>query len=119
LNMLSLFLMIMAEYSRSEETSKEAISIFEELNDEKGIADAKYNIAGIYYKTDNFHLGLAYLIDCLSIYKKYKDYHNESRTEKSLGTIYEYFGDVNNAIQSYQDAIESGKKAGDQNLESN
>ncbi len=119
LNMLSLFLMIMAEYARSEETSKEAIAIFEELNDEKGIADAKYNIAGIYYKTDNFHLGLAYLIDCLSIYKKYKDYHNESRTEKSLGTIYEYFGDVNNAIQSYEDAIEAGKKSGDQNLESN
>jgi len=119
LNQLSLYFMIMAEYDKSTRTSEEAIKIFEELKDEKGIADAKYNIAGIFYKTDNFHLGLGYLIDCLSIYKKYNDHHNESRSEKSLGTIYEYFGDFNNAVISYQSAIEAGKKTGDPNLESN
>jgi len=119
LNQLSLYFMIMGEYEKSTNTSKEAIRIFEELNDEKGIADAKYNIAGIYYKTDNYHLGLAYLIDCLDIYKRYDDFHNESRTEKSLGAIYEYFGDLNNAVKAYQQAIESGKKTGDPNLESN
>jgi len=119
LNQLSLYYMIMAEYDKSTQTSQEAIKIFEELKDDKGIADAKYNIAGIYYKTDNFHLGLGYLIDCLSVYKKYHDYHNESRTEKSLGTIYEYFGDFNNAAISYQNAVEAGKKTGDLNLESN
>jgi len=118
-NQLSLYFMIMGEYGKSTSTSEEAIKIFEELKDEKGIADAKYNIAGIYYKTDNFHLGLGYLIDCLSIYKKYHDYHNQSRSEKSLGTIYEYFGDFNNAALSYQNAVESGKKTGDTNLESN
>jgi len=119
LNQLSLYYMIMAEYDKSTQTSQEAIKIFEELKDDKGIADAKYNIAGIYYKTDNFHLGLGYLIDCLSVYKKYHDYHNESRTEKSLGTIYEYFGDFNNAAISYQNAVEAGKKTGNLNLESN
>ena len=119
LNQLSLFFMIMGAYDRSTKTSMEAIRIFEVLNDDKGIADAKYNIAGIYYKTDNYHLGLAYLIDCLSIYKKYRDYHNESRTEKSLGTIYEYFGDHNNAVKSYQNAITAGQMTGDENLESN
>ena len=119
LNQLSLYYMIMAEYDKSTQTSQEAIKIFEGLNDDKGIADAKYNIAGIYYKTDNFHLGLGYLIDCLSVYKKYNDYHNESRTEKSLGTIYEYFGDFNNAVISYQNAVEAGRKTGDPNLESN
>ncbi len=119
LNQLSLYFMIMGEYEKSTGTSKEAIRIFENLNDEKGIADAKYNIAGIYYKTDNYHLGLAYLIDCLDIYKRYDDFHNVSRTEKSIGTIYEFFGDHNNAVKSYLDAIESGKKTRDPNLESN
>jgi len=119
LNQLSLYYMIMGAYDQSTERAKEAISIFETLNDEQGIADAKYNIAGVYYKTDNYHLGLAYLIDCLGIFERHKDYHNVSRTEKSLGTIYEYFGDPNNAAKSYENAIAAGQKTGDQNLESN
>ena len=99
--------------------SEEALRYFGELNDERGIADAKYNIAGIYYKTDNFHLGLVYLVDCLTIYRKFNDYHNQARTLKSLGTIYEYFGDQKKAVQSYEDAIAAAKIVSDLNLESN
>lgn len=119
LSQLSLYYMIMGEYQQSMNLSGEAVRYFEELNDELGIADTKYNIAGIYYKTDNYHLGLVYLMDCLVIYRKFGDYHNQSRVEKSLGTIYEYFGDQNNAIKSYENAIECAQKANDLNLESN
>ncbi|MBC7383399.1 MAG: response regulator [Bacteroidia bacterium] len=116
---LALFAMIKGEYKESMRMSEEAMVYFEELHDEKGIADAKYNIAGIYYKTNNYHLGLVYLIDCLSIYRKYNDYHNQARVQKSLGTIYEYFGDQKNAVKSYESAIEAAREAGDLNLESN
>lgn len=119
LNQLSLYFMIMGDYPQSTATAEEAISYFEKLDDEKGIADAKYNIAGIYYKTDNYHLGIIFLTDALKIYHKYNDWHNESRVEKSLGTIYEYIGDQNNAVASYEKAIEAAKKANDMNLESN
>lgn len=119
LSQASLFYMIMGEYDRSKKMSDEAIGYFKELNDEKGIADAKYNIAGIYYKTDNFHLGLVYLLDCLTIYTKFNDYHNQARVQKSLGTIYEYFGDQKNAINAYKSAIEAARKVNDVNLESN
>lgn len=119
LSQLALFYMIMGEYDRSRSMSDEAINYFKGLNDEKGIADAKYNIASIYYKTDNFHLGLVYLIDCLGTYVKFNDYHNQARAQKSLGTIYEYFGDQNNAINAYESAIQAAAKAGDANLESN
>jgi len=119
LSELALFSMIKGEHNRSMSMSEKAIKYFEELNDERGIADAKYNIAGIYYKTDNFHLGLVYLTDCLATYRKFNDHHNQARVQKSLGTIYEYFGDQKKAVQSYEDAIESARKAGDSNLESN
>ncbi len=119
LSELALFSMIKGEHDRSMNMSEKAIKYFEELHDERGIADAKYNIAGIYYKTDNFHLGLVYLTDCLATYRKYNDHHNQARVQKSLGTIYEYFGDQKKAVQSYEDAIESARKAGDSNLESN
>lgn len=119
LSHLSLFHMIMGSYDSSTRMADEALSYFKELHDEKGIADVKYNLAGIYYKTDNFHLGLVYLIDCLVSYRKFNDYHNQARVQKSLGTIYEYFGDQKNAIAAYENAIEAGRKAGDINLQSN
>jgi len=119
LNQLSLFYMIRGEYKRSVTIAKEAIRYFEKLNDERGIADAQYNIAGVYYKTDNYHLGLINLIDSLAIYRKFDDYHNQARTLKSLGTIYEYFGDRKNAIKSYESSIEAAKKVRDHDLIAN
>lgn len=119
LNQLSLFFMIRGAYKKSLRLSKEAIRYFEELDDEKGIADSRYNIASVYYKTDNYHLGLINLINCLTIYQRFNDFHNQARVYKSLGTIYEYFGDQKNAIRSYSSAIEAAKKIKDLNLLSN
>jgi signal transduction histidine kinase len=116
---LSLFHMILGQYDESMRLAELAISIYSDVGDERGVADAMYNIAGIYYKTNNFHSGLIYLVDCLTIYKKFDDYHNQARVLKSLGTIHEYFGDTSSAVDSYQRAIENGKKAGDKNLQSN
>lgn len=115
----SLFSMILGKYDDCLRMADEAIKHYETLKDERGIANAKYNIAGVYYKTDNYHLGLVNLVDCITTYRKYNDYHNLSRSHKSLGTIYEYFGDEKNAIQTYEDAITAAKMAGDLNLESN
>ncbi|MDB4904469.1 MAG: luxQ 2 [Mucilaginibacter sp.] len=119
LSRFSLFLMIMGNFKEALRLAKEAIKYFGELKDEKGIGDAKYTIAGVHYKTNNFHLGLVNLVDCIAIYRKFNDYHNLSRAHKSLGTIYEYFGDDKNAVKTYKEAIITGQKAGDPNLESN
>jgi signal transduction histidine kinase len=119
LNQLALFYMIKGEHELSKKASAEAIEIFQELNDEIGLANAKYSIASIYYKTDNYQLGLINLLDCLTIYKKHNDYFNIARTQKSLGTIYEYIGDEKNAIKAYEDSIRSALEIKDRNLESN
>lgn len=119
LNYLALFSMIKGAYKESMRNSQRAIEYFEKLRDERGIAEAKFNIAGVYYKTDNYHLGLVNLIDCITIFKKYHDYHNQARAQKSLGTIYEYFGDQKNAIKAYEESVKAAKKIGDTNFESN
>jgi signal transduction histidine kinase/CheY-like chemotaxis protein len=119
LNQLALYYMIIGNFERSTKKSEEAIACFEALEDEKGIADAKYTIAGVFYKTNNYHLGLVYFTDALKIYQKNYDYYNQSRVEKSLGTIYEFIDDQNNAFKSYKSAIRNAKRAGDVNLESN
>lgn len=119
LNHVSLYYMIVGENERSIEASREAINCFLALDDEKGIADAKFNIGSVYYKTDNYHSGLIHLVDALAIYKKFNDYAKESRVHKALGTIYEFFGDERSALTSYHHAIDAARKVGDLNLESN
>jgi signal transduction histidine kinase len=119
LNHVALFYMILGENQLSLSTSHEAIACFTGLKDELGIADAKFNIGSVYYKTDNYHSGLTNLVDCLGIYRKYKDSHKLARVQKSLGAIYEFFGDEKNALASYHHAIEAAGEAGDPNLESN
>ncbi len=119
LNHLALFEMILGEYEQSIATARKAIKCFSALNNERGIADATYSIAGVQYKTDNFHQGLMSLMDCLVIYRKYNDYHNQSRVLKSMGTIYEYFGDQKRAIEVYEEAVHAGEMIGDKNLQSN
>src|SRR5204862_5566967 len=119
LSQLSLYHMVLGQNDKSIDYANESIKLYEELNDEKGIADAKYSIAGVYYKTDNYHIGLVFLIDALNIYKKFDDYYNISRCEKSLGTVYEYSGDQNTAVKSYLNAVHFAKKTNNLNLESN
>lgn len=116
---LGLLCMIQGEFQKALTYSEESLFYFKKVNDLKGIADAQYNIAGVYYKTDNYYLGLHYLLDCLSIYRTLKDLHNEARVLKSMGTIYEYLGDLDNAVDSYLKCIEIGQRAKDPNLESN
>lgn len=111
--------MILGKTDIATSYANEAIGYFEELNDEAGVADSKYSLASVYYKTNDYHMGLVCLIDALKIYHKNNDYSSVSRTEKSLGTVYEYIGDEKNAIISYKNAIRAARKVGDLNLESN
>ncbi|NHM00916.1 ATP-binding protein [Flavobacterium difficile] len=119
LSQLSLYYMITGKIEKSIAYSNEALVYFEALKDEMGIAHVKYTIAGVHYKTNNYHLGLIYFVDALKIYKKYDDFFNQSRAEKSIGTIYEYIGDDVNAFSFYKRAIKNAKQIHDTNLESN
>jgi signal transduction histidine kinase len=116
---LGLFHMIIGKFEDAKRYSLTALEYFEPIGNLKGIADAKYTIAGVHYKTDDYHIGLEYLLDCLNIYRQLNDSYNEARVLKSMGTIYEYFGDQENAIRAYLRSIEAGRVANDPNLESN
>lgn len=119
LNHAALFYMIQGESQLSMEASEEAMTCFTKSNDQLGVADAKYNIGSVYYKTDNFHAGLKNLVDALAIYKKFDKSGKVSRAYKTIGTIYEYFGNETSALAAYHLASEAAQKVGDLNLESN
>ncbi len=119
LNQLSLYYMITSDFQKSNQYSQEAIIYFEAIHDERGIADAKYNIGSVNYKTDNYHEGLLYLKEALRIYKKFDDFASQSKVEKAMGTVYEYIGDPANAFSAYKCAVRNARKIGNLNLESN
>jgi signal transduction histidine kinase/CheY-like chemotaxis protein len=116
---LALYYMILGKYEESYNLSQKSIRLFEKYEDYDGIAQIKYTLAGFYYKTNNFKLGVVNLIDALIIFKKNNDFHNISKCEKSLGAIYDFINDNQNAIQCYKNAIKSAKKIKDTNLETN
>ncbi|MFM8912749.1 MAG: tetratricopeptide repeat protein [Flammeovirgaceae bacterium] len=118
-NQLGLFYLIRGDFEKAAQYSKEALAYFDKTSNIKGIADAHYNIGGIYYRTNKYHQGLIELLKSLQGYKQLDDQHNQSRTLKSMGTIYEYFNDLNKASDSYQRAIEASRKVSDESLESN
>jgi tetratricopeptide (TPR) repeat protein len=119
LSKLSFYMMINGEYNQSFPIVNDAIILYEKLDDELGLAETKFTLASIYYKTDNLQLGLKYLVECISIFRKHNNYLYQAKAYKALGTIYEYFGDEDNAIQSYELAIEAAKIIGDTNMKTN
>ncbi len=119
LTKLSFYLMINGQYNASFPLANDALLLCEKIQDEQGLAEAKFTLASIYYKTDNLQLGLKYLVESIFIFKKYNNNLYLSKACKALGTIYEYFGDDENAIRSYDLAIDAAREIGDMNMKTN
>ncbi len=119
LTKLSFYMMINGEYNQSFPLVNDAIILYEKLDNELALAEAKFTLASIYYKTDNLQLGLKYLVECIAVFRKHSDYLYQAKAYKALGTIYEYFGDEENAIQSYELAIQAANVIGDINMKTN
>jgi signal transduction histidine kinase/ActR/RegA family two-component response regulator len=119
LSRLAYYFMISAEYRHALIVAEKASAYFEKLGDERSMADVKYTIASIHYKTTSLHLGLKYLTEALTVYRKYDDHANLAKSYKVLGTIYEFFGNVDGAIESYESSVMAAERVNDDNLKSN
>lgn len=111
--------MIISDFEKSNAASNEAILCFTAIKYQIGIADAKYTLGSVLYKSNRYHKGLIYLLEALSIYKSYNDLTTLSKVEKATGTSYEYLGDTVNAFKTYKSAIQNARKTNNINLESN
>lgn len=117
--LLGLFYMIKGDYENSRNYSNKAILYYRSIDDRKGIADATFNIASTYYKSDNYYKGLDLLLESKQLYGELGDHTNSARVLKSIGTIYDYFGDTSKAIETYERCIDEALVAKEPNIESN
>lgn len=118
-SLLGLFHLVKGEFDTARTFSESALAYFTERQDLKGIADANYNLASIYYRTNDYHKGLRILLECLKSYRSINDLHNQARVLIPIGTVYEYFGDYEHATEAYLQCIQISKEIDDLNQESN
>ena len=116
---LGFFNMIQNEHQHALELSGKANVIFENLNEKAGLALVSYTIGSVYYKTDDAHLGLKFLLDALDLYQQLNDKFGQSRALKAIGTIYGYMGEYAREEKTYRKVIELCDEIGDKNGKSN
>lgn len=113
------YLMITGDFERALSISKLALSQFNQDDHRAYKSLALYTIGSVYYKSNNYHIGLEHLLQCLSIRKEIDDRLGQSQVLKAIGTIYEYFNDYESAEEVYEKCIELSKAIKDNLGESN
>jgi len=92
-------------YSKSFKFTQEAYSIFNQLNDKKGLVRCN-SLIGLYYKSQNDDkLAHGYLDRALRSAKELKDDELISASLNDLGSYYTDKGDILEAIKTYKEAV--------------
>ena len=94
--------------SQAIESYNNALKIFTEMNDERGVC-ACYNNVGIsYFEMDNYERGLEYYNKALDIYMKNGQKKNVASMYSNIAALYEHLKDYDKAIEYVQKSLEIG-----------
>ncbi len=113
------YLMIKGDFQHALSISTEVLRKFKKSNQKKYKSLALYTIGSVYYKSNNYHIGLQHLLDCLSIRKEIDDKLGQSQVLKAIGSIYEFFNDYESAEEMYERSIAISKEINDKLGQSN
>ena len=116
---MGFFQMILGNFEVALELSKKALDRFQDDRFKSERSLVLYTIGSIYYKSDNYHLGLKHLLECLALRREIEDSLGESQVLKAIGTIYEFFNDYESAEEVYERCFEISQSIGDKLGESN
>ena len=116
---MGFFQMILGNFDEAMEVSKKVLDKFEDEHFKSEKSLVLYTIGSIYYKSDNYHLGLKHLLECLSLRREIEDRLGESQVLKAIGTIYEFFNDYESAEEVYERCFEISQSIDDKLGESN
>lgn len=116
---LSFLYMIVTKHEEAQPHIDTALEYFQETNDKFGLAFTYNTIGSIHYKTDDYHVGLKYLLQAYDLFKEINDVANQSRTLKSIGSVYQFFNDYTKAEETYKNCIKLSESINDLNGVSN
>lgn len=116
---LAFLYMIVTKHEEAQPHIDAALEYFQETNDKYGLAFTYNTIGSIHYKTDDYHIGLKYLLQAYNLFKEINDVANQSRTLKSIGSVYQFFNDYKKAEETYLHCIGLSESINDFNGISN
>ncbi len=116
---LAFFQMIDSDYEQVKITVAKANLILPSAGMPHFEAILLYSQGSVCYKTDDYHLGIQYLIKAYELFKLAHDKAGQSKAQKALGSIYEIFKDYDKARKAYLHSIELSEAIGDLNGKSN
>ena len=116
---LAFLYMIVTKHKEAQPHIDAALEYFQESKDKYGLAFTYNTIGSIHYKTDDYHVGLKYLLQAYDLFKEINDVVNQSRTLKSIGSVYQFFNDYTKAEETYKNCILLSESINDLNGVSN
>ncbi len=98
------------DYELGMEKLFEALAIFEESKNEKGIAQVHYNLCLIYFRFSDFNSGLDNIVKALAYFKKVNDNAEIARCYFQMGFLYNSLNDSTSAIEYFNQSIELSRE---------
>ncbi len=86
-------------YELALEKLFEALRVFKELENERGIAQVHYNLALVYFRFSDFNSGLDHITKALSYYQKINEPAEIARCYFQMGFLYHSLNDNTSAIE--------------------
>ncbi|GAA5025605.1 hypothetical protein GCM10011506_10380 [Marivirga lumbricoides] len=117
LNLVSMLHRKNREIGTAKNMADRALKLSEEIKYEKGVYDAKYNIAKALLNQHKLSEAIPHLLDASVGYKKMNELLPHGKALCLIGNIYEEFQDFKNALNTYQYALEVSQQTQNQTLE--
>lgn len=118
LNLLSMLQRKNQQFSTAKSLADRAFNLAEEIEYEKGIYSAKFNIAKALLNQQKLSEAIPHLLDASIGFKKINELDIHGEALCLIGNIYEEFKDFKNALNTYQYALEVSQLTQNQLLES-
>ncbi|MBI9070950.1 MAG: tetratricopeptide repeat-containing sensor histidine kinase [Melioribacteraceae bacterium] len=106
----------LADYDQALFHHKEALAIYEELNDSLGIAFALSNIGNVYRQLKEFESALLFYNNSLEMKKALKDEFQVSYTLNKIGMVQSEIGEYATAVINFEEVIRINEKLKNINL---
>ena len=102
----------LGDYDKSSEMSFEALKLFEELEDKKGISKALYRVGNIYFEQEKWQKSLEYNQQSLDISREINDIIGIARGLNNVAADYGNMGELDNFEDYIRKAIVINRKSG-------
>jgi adenylate cyclase len=95
---------------------EKSLSIYQDINEKKGIGNCYNNIGTIYYYQGNYSKALSFYDKSKTLYKEINFNKGVSSTLNNMGAVYYYLGNNLKSLAFYKHAVAIQEKIGDKRI---